>query len=143
LFLVVIYLSKYSAAEFVTKLNLKHNTFNALFLFDIRASTIIFNPLSLILLCPTYKNYKLGEFATIFSAMALVPSNDILLLNKFKYFKDVLFLSATASSDAPDTPKKFLLKSNTYKILLYGKTSASDLTPSFPREFLAKLSTLI
>lgn len=41
---------RYSAAEFVTKLNLKHNIFRAVCLFDTIASIIDFRPLSRILL---------------------------------------------------------------------------------------------
>jgi len=48
--------TKYSAAELVIKLNLKHSTLKALCLFCVIASIIDFKPLSLILLCPIYKN---------------------------------------------------------------------------------------
>ncbi len=90
-----ILLSKYVAPKFVIKLNLKHKIFSFELLFSINESTIDFKPLSLILLWPISKNYKLGEFFTIFSETAFAPSYPILLLKRFKYFNDLLSFKET------------------------------------------------
>ena len=100
------------------KLNLNPKIFNFESLLVIKQSTIDFNPLSLILLCPISKNYSLGWFLTIFSAMAFAPSYPILLLKMFKYLSDLLLARELASSEAPETPMMFLLKSKTSRILL-------------------------
>ena len=80
------------------KLNLKPNIFTELFLLLIKQSVTDFNPLSRILLWPNSKHYRVGWVANIFSATDFAPSKPILLLNKLRYFKDLLFLRETANS---------------------------------------------
>ena len=125
------------------KLNLSPRIFSFDSLFVIRQSTRDFNPLSLILLWPISKNYSLGWFLTIFSEMALAPSYPILLLKMFRYFNDLLLARELASSKAPETPIKFLLKSKTSRILLWGRIYVKAFNPSFPKLFLERSSTLI
>jgi hypothetical protein len=57
-----------------------------------------------------------GWLAMILSATDFAPSYPILLLNRFKNFKDLFPLSATESYVAPGTPNLFLLKSRTSMI---------------------------
>ena len=59
---------------------------------------------------------RLEDFAGRVSSQ--IEPDSLLLLKTFKYLKDLLFLSETASSEAPDTPILFLLRSKTSRTLL-------------------------